>query len=151
VAFAGETAILLRPGGIGVAELSRALGQPLREADAAAPRASGTLASHYAPRTPASLVAADVLRAEILQFDERDEIVAVLARTVARPTDFAGAWLQAPATATLTRSARGRGRCLRISWASVASRNRRESQSAMAGWAAKMRDSGCGDRAMSEV
>src|SRR4029077_11723841 len=29
VAFAGETAILLRPGGIGVAELSRVLGQPL--------------------------------------------------------------------------------------------------------------------------
>ena len=99
VAFAGETAILLRPGGIGVAELSRALGQPLREADAAAPRASGTLASHYAPRTPANLVAADVLRAEILQLDERDEIVAVLARTVARPAEFAGVWLQAPAAA----------------------------------------------------
>ena len=99
VAFAGETAILLRPGGIGVAELSRALGQPLREADATAPRASGTLASHYAPRTPANLVAADVLRAEILQLDERDEIVAVLARTVARPTEFAGVWLQAPAAA----------------------------------------------------
>ena len=99
VAFAGETAILLRPGGIGAAELSRALGQPLRDADAAAPRASGTLASHYAPRTPANLVAADVLRAEIVQLDERDEIVAVLARTVARPAEFAGVWLQAPADA----------------------------------------------------
>src|SRR6185369_6536554 len=99
VAFAGETAILLRPGGIGAAELSRALGRPLREADATAPRASGTLASHYAPRTPANLVPADVLRAEILQFDERDEIVAVLGRTVVRPAEFTGVWLQAPADA----------------------------------------------------
>ena len=96
VAFAGDMPVLLRPGGIGVPALSRALGQPVREADAGSPRASGTLASHYAPRTPASLVAADVLRAELLQLDERDEIVAVLARTVARPTDFAGVWLQAP-------------------------------------------------------
>jgi L-threonylcarbamoyladenylate synthase len=96
VAFAGEAPVLLRPGGIGVPALSRALGQPLREADGGSPRASGTLASHYAPRTAASLVAADVLRAEIVQLGERDEIVAVLARTVARPADFTGVWLQAP-------------------------------------------------------
>ena len=99
VAFAGETPVLLRPGGIGVPALSCALGQPMRGADAGSPRASGTLASHYAPRTPASLVAADVLRAELLQLDERDEIVAVLARTVTRPVDFAGVWLQAPVVA----------------------------------------------------
>ncbi len=99
VAFTGEHPILLRPGGIGVPELSRALGQPPQEADATAPRASGTLASHYAPRTPASLVAPDVLRAELLQLDERDEIVAVLARTLTRPSDFAGVWLQAPTAA----------------------------------------------------
>ena len=95
IAFAGETAILLRPGGIGVSELSRALGQALQKADTSAPRASGTLASHYAPRTPANLVAADVLRAELVQLDERDEIVAVLARTLARPAEFDGVWLQA--------------------------------------------------------
>jgi L-threonylcarbamoyladenylate synthase len=99
VGFAGEIPILLRPGGVGVSELSRALGQPLRNADATAPRASGTLASHYAPRTPASLVAPDVLRAELLQLDDRDETVAVLARTLARPSDFSGVWLQAAADA----------------------------------------------------
>jgi len=97
VAFAGEAPVLLRPGAIDVRDLSRTLGHALRESDAAAPRASGTLASHYAPRTPASLVAADHLRAEILQLGGRDEIVAVLAHTVAQPPDFAGVWLRGPA------------------------------------------------------
>jgi L-threonylcarbamoyladenylate synthase len=100
VAFRGETPILLRPGGITLAALSRALGAPLAEADGNSPRASGTLASHYAPKTPASLVAPDVLRAEIAQLDERDENVAVLARTAAKPADFAGAWIVAPADAS---------------------------------------------------
>ena len=99
VAFRGDTPILLRPGGIASAALSRALGVPLSDADGSAPRAPGTLASHYAPRTPATLVAPDVLRAEIAQLDERDEIVAVLARTVARPADFTGVWVDAPADA----------------------------------------------------
>jgi L-threonylcarbamoyladenylate synthase len=91
--------VLLRPGGIAASALSRVLGQPLAEADANAPRASGTLAAHYAPRTPANLLATDMLRAEITQLDERDEIVAVLARTLARPADFTGVWLPAPADA----------------------------------------------------
>jgi L-threonylcarbamoyladenylate synthase len=97
VAFTGDAPVLLRPGAIGARELSRALGHALRDTDASAPRASGTLASHYAPRTPAGLVAADALRAEILQLCARDEIVAVLAHTVARPSDFPGVWLRAPA------------------------------------------------------
>ena len=91
--------MLLRPGGIGVSRAVARARAAARRRGCGAPRASGTLASHYAPRTPATLVAADVLRAEIAQLDERDEIVAVLARTVARPADFAGVWLQAPADA----------------------------------------------------
>ena len=97
--------MLLRPGGIGVDELARVLGRRrCADADADAPRASGTLASHYAPRTPARLVAADVLRAEIAQLDERDEIVAVLARTVARPREFAGVWMRRPPMPRATRT-----------------------------------------------
>jgi L-threonylcarbamoyladenylate synthase len=42
-------AVLLRPGVLTRARLEAALGEPLRAADAAAPRAPGTLASHYAP------------------------------------------------------------------------------------------------------
>jgi len=99
VAFTDDHPVLLRPGGIGVSALSRVLGLPLASADATAPRASGTLPSHYAPKTPAHVVAADFLRPEISQLDDRDEIVAVLARTVARPADFAGVWLAAPADA----------------------------------------------------
>jgi L-threonylcarbamoyladenylate synthase len=98
VAYAGnDEPVLLRPGGIGVAELSRVLGRAPRAPDAGAPRASGTLASHYAPRTPATLVAPTSLRAELAQLTGRDEDVAVLARTVTRPADFSGTWVRAPA------------------------------------------------------
>jgi L-threonylcarbamoyladenylate synthase len=99
VAFTADAPLLLRPGGIDVRDLSRVLGQPLREAGDSAPRAPGTLASHYAPRTPANLVTTDALRAEVLQLMARDETVAVLAHTVACPSDFAGVWLRAPADA----------------------------------------------------
>ena len=44
-----------------------------------------------------ALVAPEVLHAEINQLADRDEAVAVLARTVARPADFGGAWIHAPA------------------------------------------------------
>ena len=96
VAFTGEEPILLRPGAIGVPELTRVLGRAPRGPDADTPRASGTLASHYAPRTAANLVAPAILCAEIAQLDARDEVVAVLARTVAPPADFAGVWFRAP-------------------------------------------------------
>jgi L-threonylcarbamoyladenylate synthase len=99
VAFVGDVPVLLRPGGIDVHDLHRVLGRVPDVAGDAAPRASGTLASHYAPRTPADLVDANALRAEILQLGARDESIAVLARTVARPSDFPGVWLRAPADA----------------------------------------------------
>ena len=99
VAFTDDEPALLRPGGIGVDDLARVLGRAPRAPDAAAPRASGTLASHYAPRTPALLIAPNALRAEIAQLSARDERVAVLARTVAQPADFAGVWITAPAGA----------------------------------------------------
>ena len=100
VAFAGEESTLLRPGAIGIPELTRVLGRAPRTPGTDAPRVSGTLASHYAPRTAASLVAPAILCAEIAQLDARDEAIAVLARTVAPPADFAGVWLGAPMDAT---------------------------------------------------
>ena len=99
VAFIGDEPMLLRPGAIGLSDLFRVLGRAPRARDAAAPRASGTLASHYAPKTPATLVAANALPAEIAQLGERDEVIAVLARTVARPADFVDIWIDAPAGA----------------------------------------------------
>src|SRR3954462_3222497 len=50
--------VLLRPGAIGRDELARVIGTTPREPDAHAPRASGTLASHYAPHTPLVLMEA---------------------------------------------------------------------------------------------
>jgi L-threonylcarbamoyladenylate synthase len=96
VAFTSEAAMLLRPGAIGAEAIAAVLGSPLAAADGTAPRASGTLASHYAPRTPAQLVAYDVLRAELAQLEDRDERIAVLARSAEPPEAFDGVWIAAP-------------------------------------------------------
>jgi L-threonylcarbamoyladenylate synthase len=56
-----ERPALLRPGLISRARIEGALGEPLAEADAAAPKASGTLAAHYAPRAPVRLLSGDQL------------------------------------------------------------------------------------------
>ncbi len=50
-----EHPALLRPGQLGRARLEAVLGGPLGAPDAHSPRASGTLASHYAPRAPVRL------------------------------------------------------------------------------------------------
>lgn len=96
IAFTPAGPMVLRPGGIDIDAIAKVLGRMPVTTDAVAPRASGTLASHYAPRTPAALVAHDALRAEILQLEERDERVAVLAWSVEPPDDFDGVWLSAP-------------------------------------------------------
>ena len=98
VAFdADDRARLLRPGAIDVTNLTRVLGRAPLPPDGSAPRASGSLPSHYAPRTPASLVREDVLRAELAQLTDRDESIAVLGRTLTRPEDFDGVWIDARA------------------------------------------------------
>ena len=53
--------VLLRPGVLTAAEIEAAAGEPLRAPDAQAPRASGTLVAHYAPRAVVRLYAADAL------------------------------------------------------------------------------------------
>jgi len=94
VACVGDTPMLLRPGGIGIEALTRVLGRAPAAAHRDAPRASGTLASHYAPRTPARLVDASEL-AKVLR-ERGDARVGVLARRVPRPLDFNGTWISAP-------------------------------------------------------
>ncbi len=49
-------AVLLRPGRISAADIAAVIGKTPAGADAAAPRVSGTLQSHYAPRAPVVLV-----------------------------------------------------------------------------------------------
>ncbi|HEX6792609.1 MAG TPA: L-threonylcarbamoyladenylate synthase [Casimicrobiaceae bacterium] len=101
VAFTTGTPMLLRPGGIALDAIAGVLGRMPLSRDATAPRASGTLTSHYAPRTPASLVAADALLAELAQLEERDERIAVLAISTRRPETFDGVWISAPDDATI--------------------------------------------------
>jgi len=84
-------AVLLRPGAISAAALEQALGAPVEAADAAAPRASGTLERHYAPNTPLRLVAPHALDAEI---ERAGAGVAVLA--FSRPDVRAARWLRMP-------------------------------------------------------
>ncbi|MEJ7138922.1 L-threonylcarbamoyladenylate synthase [Amphibiibacter pelophylacis] len=48
--------VLLRPGGVTRSALEHALGQRVAQRDAAAPRVSGDLASHYAPQAPLQIL-----------------------------------------------------------------------------------------------
>jgi len=54
--------VLLRPGVLPLSTLEAAAGQPLAARDAAAPRASGTLSAHYAPRARLRLLPAPDLQ-----------------------------------------------------------------------------------------
>ncbi len=94
VAFTGPAPMLLRPGGIGVEALANVLGDAPLAPDATAPRAPGTLDSHYAPHTPARIVVAESLARESTRIAPP---AAVLARTVSRPAAFTGTWIDAPA------------------------------------------------------
>ncbi len=56
---------LLRPGSITAAQLEAVLGCPVLPGDAHAPRVSGRLPAHYAPRTPLELIDATQLPARL--------------------------------------------------------------------------------------
>ena len=81
--------VLLRPGRIGAAEIEAATGQTVLSATSASPRASGTLAAHYAPKIP--LVLANASEFERLLRTATGPI-AVLARRVRPPDARAAVW-----------------------------------------------------------
>ena len=58
-------AVLLRPGSVTREDLARVLGTSPRERDDESPRASGTLAAHYAPRTAMALLGTQALELEV--------------------------------------------------------------------------------------
>lgn len=84
-------AVLLRPGVLTRAQIEAGAGEPLHEADAAAPRAAGTLEAHYAPRATLRLMSSTTLRAalEVLPLDAMPRTpapkLAVYSRSVAVP------------------------------------------------------------------
>ena len=85
--------VLLRPGAITRRDIESVLGIAPAARDADAPRASGTLAAHYAPRTALALVDATALAAELAQ----DAGAAVLALRAKPAGASAAAWIAAPA------------------------------------------------------
>ena len=71
-------AVLLRPGQITPAQITAAIGAEVAMPDVDAPRAPGSLASHYAPRTPLVLAPAGELPGRLAAL--RGQKVAVLSR-----------------------------------------------------------------------
>ncbi|TFW04733.1 threonylcarbamoyl-AMP synthase [Oxalobacteraceae bacterium OM1] len=64
--------VLLRPGHIAAADIAAVIGRMPSVPDASAPRASGTLEAHYAPRTPVALVDAPNVAATLAALQARD-------------------------------------------------------------------------------
>ena len=84
--------VLLRPGRISRQDIEGALGMKLGERDAGAPRASGTLAAHYAPRTALALLDFDSLEAEV----RNPSNIAVLALHEPSSAARVTSWITAP-------------------------------------------------------
>jgi len=79
VDFTGPTPVLRRPGDLSPEAIAAALGQPIAFAPGSGPRAPGTLAAHYAPRTPLCLAGRDTLWRRIEQLSREGVRVAALA------------------------------------------------------------------------
>lgn len=76
--------VLLRPGHISAERIAEIIGVMPIAPDAEAPRASGTLESHYAPHTPVLLLATDELDAKVQQLLAEGQRLAVM--QYSRPT-----------------------------------------------------------------
>ncbi|MEO7640211.1 MAG: Sua5 family C-terminal domain-containing protein, partial [Ramlibacter sp.] len=82
-----DVPVLLRPGVLTRAQIEAACGQPLRlpeELDAPAPRASGTLESHYAPRARVRLMGARSLQAALDVLGADAAHIAIYSRVILR-------------------------------------------------------------------
>ena len=87
---------LMRPGWITAFEIEAALGVALAAPAADAPRAPGTLAAHYAPRTPLVLVGGDRAQELAASLVRQGRRVAVLALVARRPPLEGLEWVAAP-------------------------------------------------------
>lgn len=88
--------VVLRPGAITAEEIESTLGQHADvPASTPAPRVSGALAAHYAPRTPLQLVASAALLAEVDARVFKGQTIAVLAFSVSPLRHPAVLWFAA--------------------------------------------------------
>lgn len=83
--------VLLRPGAVTRDDIARVLGAPPRDRDQQAPRASGTLAAHYAPHTALVLIGAGELDLQV----RHQSNVAVLAMRDAPSAARVTSWIAA--------------------------------------------------------
>lgn len=86
--------VVLRPGRINEDDITRALGFPPATSDPGAPRAPGTLQSHYAPRKPLRLVAS---REWDLRVRGKSTGRGVMAFRPRPAGDASAIWIEAPA------------------------------------------------------
>jgi L-threonylcarbamoyladenylate synthase len=70
--------VLLRPGHISAQQIAQVIGMLPAAPDQAAPRASGTLESHYAPRTPVTLLAGEAFADTLAKLHAKGIKVAVI-------------------------------------------------------------------------
>jgi L-threonylcarbamoyladenylate synthase len=93
--------VLLRPGLLTRARLEAILGEALLDRDDAAPRASGTLQAHYAPRAKLRLMPAAMLRAALQVLGNPAKVselkLAVYCRTVPRSVAAGAIYRHMPA------------------------------------------------------
>jgi len=90
---------LLRPGGLPRMAIEQVLGCSLAAPDAAAPRVSGALAAHYAPRTLLELVSAAELEARLALLNQVGQRTAVWSRT--KPHASSVMWREQATDATV--------------------------------------------------
>lgn len=81
--------VLLRPGHISTTQIATVIGREPLAPDASAPRASGTLASHYAPHTPVVLLERDMLVQSVRQLQQKGQSCAVLLHQMDAPAGVA--------------------------------------------------------------
>lgn len=96
VDVSGTRPALLRPGSITAQEIEDVLEAPLALAGIESPRAPGTLAKHYAPRTALMLMEADLLLELAGSMTRQGHKVAVLARSALQPLVSGLTWIAAP-------------------------------------------------------
>jgi L-threonylcarbamoyladenylate synthase len=92
----GKRPVLLRPGHISAREIEQTVGVPLATPHTDSPRAPGTLAAHYAPKTPLLVTEADLLLELAASLTRQGKRVAVLARSTLQPLLPGLTWISAP-------------------------------------------------------
>ena len=97
--LASHGPVLLRPGSVTAEAIATVLGRLPAAPDAAAPRASGTLASHYAPHTPVALQDSATLGAMLGQLHLAGRKIALIHYSDVAAAHAAHASMRLPASA----------------------------------------------------